>query len=301
MSRHFRIAPVGRGLPAGNPDSLSRSPFRSLRRRSHRRWVRQRIEPLEIRTLLSAAPTFSQSSYSFTIDENSSTIGAVSFSDDEGVYMVSSSDSNFWIDFDGTITSMMSFDYEFLTTNPLTFTVTISDFEMQSASADVTITVNDIAEAPVFPSTPYSFTIAEDAAYDAVVGTVTATDPQNDAMYSILPGDDAWMFTIDSVTGELKLASSLNYESATSHTITVQAADMSGEAPATTTVTINVTDVAEDPSFNAPPAPETEWFFIVSEMAPNGHVVGLIPVTDPQPNTFLTLDVYEGDITDQLT
>lgn len=77
--------------------------------------------------------------------------------------MVSSSDSNFQVDFDGTISPMMSFDYESLTTNPLTFTVTIWDFEMQSASADVTITVNDIAE---------------DAAYDAVVGTVTATDPR---------------------------------------------------------------------------------------------------------------------------
>lgn len=83
--------------------------------------------------------------------------------------------------------------------------------------------------------------------------------------------------------------------------VTVEAVDMMTMDYVQATMTIRVNDVAEDPSFAAPPAPAIDWFFNVSEIAQVGDVVGQIAVSDPQPGTSLTFDVYEGDITDPTT
>ena len=105
---------------------------------------------------------------------------------------------------------------------------------------------------PAFTNAPYTFEIAEDAAVDDEVGTVSATDPDADdtLTYSITAGNDDDKFAIDGSTGAITVATELDYETTASYTLTVETSDDHG-ATTTATVTITVTDVAEDP----PPAP----------------------------------------------
>ena len=105
---------------------------------------------------------------------------------------------------------------------------------------------------PEFGQASYAFSVREDAEVDDSVGTVTATDPdtEDDLSYSITAGNEDGKFGINGSSGAITIAGDLDYETATSYTLTVQVDDGSGGND-TATVTIKVTDVAEDP----PPAP----------------------------------------------
>ena len=102
-----------------------------------------------------------------------------------------------------------------------------------------------------FDPPSYAFEVSEDAAVDAEVGTVSATDPDDDALtYSITAGDAQGQFAVDG-DGVVTVAAALDHETTPSYTLTVQADDMKGGTD-TATVIVTVTDVVED----APPAPE---------------------------------------------
>lgn len=98
--------------------------------------------------------------------------------------------------------------------------------------------------APVITSSA-SASVQENEALSTVVYTATATDAENDAITYSLTGADALLFSINSTSGEVTLASPADYETKSSYSITVNAAD----ALHTTTqaVTVNVTDVNEAP------------------------------------------------------
>ncbi len=143
--------------------------------------------------------------------------------------------------------------------------------------------------SPVFGNSGYSFGVPEDA---TLVGTVTATDPQNDISGYSLSGQDATNFNIDS-SGNIT-AYMLDFESQVTHYFDVTVYDMCGYN-ATVSVSVVVGDVDEDPVFGAPIAPATAFEFTISEMAHNGDAVGGIPVSDPQDD-LCWIEVYEGDI-----
>ena len=104
---------------------------------------------------------------------------------------------------------------------------------------------------PDFDDDPYAFSVAEDAEAGDPVGTVSATDPDQDTLtYSITGGNASAAFAIDDSSGTISVAGDLDYEATSSYTLTVKADDKKGGTD-TATVTIAVTDVAEDP----PPAP----------------------------------------------
>ena len=83
------------------------------------------------------------------------------------------------------------------------------------------------------------------------MGTVTATDEDADdtLTYSITEGNTGSVFAIDGETGAITVAGALDYETEESYTLTVQASDghPTMEGTDTATVTVTVTDVAEDP------------------------------------------------------
>ena len=107
------------------------------------------------------------------------------------------------------------------------------------------------AADPTFGSATYSFSVAEDAAVAADVGTVTATATDGSAVtYAITAGNDAGHFALDASTGALTVAVALDYETTASYTLTVTATTAGG-GTGTATVTITVTDVLD----TAPPAP----------------------------------------------
>ena len=104
---------------------------------------------------------------------------------------------------------------------------------------------------PVFVQTSYTFSVMEDAAVDAAVGTVSATDNSGEPVtYAIVGGNADEKFAIDEDSGAITVVGSLSGDAGTTVTLTVEARDEVGEA-ATVPVAITVTDVAED----APPAP----------------------------------------------
>ncbi len=105
---------------------------------------------------------------------------------------------------------------------------------------------------PEFDQDPYSFDVAEDAAVDDPVGTVSATDPDagDTVTYSITAGNTGGAFDIDDETGAITVAAELDHETGDSYALQVQADDGNG-GTATATVNVEVTDVAED----LPPAP----------------------------------------------
>ena len=108
---------------------------------------------------------------------------------------------------------------------------------------------------PEFDQDPYVFDVAEDAEVDVEVGTVSATDEDTDdtLTYSIESGNTGNVFAIDDETGAITVAGALDHETTPSYTLTVKVSDghPTMEGTDTATVTVTVTDVAENP----PPAP----------------------------------------------
>jgi hypothetical protein len=107
--------------------------------------------------------------------------------------------------------------------------------------------------APAFAETSYAFDLAEnaDGSTDRVsLGTVAATDPEGTTLaYSLAGGNESGSFEVDATSGELFYkGSGEDFESGTTQfTLTVRASD--GSESADTTVTVDVTDVNETPSF----------------------------------------------------
>ncbi len=86
--------------------------------------------------------------------------------------------------------------------------------------------------------------VAEDAAKGTVVGTLSATDADGDALdWTLSGGDDAFRIVTENGVTRLVVNGGLDYETASSITVTVTASD--GVAEVSKTLTIKVTDVLE--------------------------------------------------------
>ncbi len=110
---------------------------------------------------------------------------------------------------------------------------------------EISFTVTQANRAPEFGSAAYSFSVAEDASTGAAVGSVSATDADDDTLtYTIEAGNGDGKFVIDGGTGAITTAGALDHETTPSYALTVQADDGNG-GTATATVNITVTDVDE--------------------------------------------------------
>ena len=219
------------------------------------------------------APTFpANAPTTFEIAENNTagaSVGTVSATDPDGDALTyaldSASDAVFDIDSSGniTVTAANALDHE--TKGSYAVTVSVHDGKNAAGSADttadathsVTITVTDVEEPPVFPATaPTSLEIAENNAAGAAVGTVSATDPDGDALTYALDNASDAVFDIDS-SGNITVtaANALDYETKASYAVTVSVHDGKDEAgaadttaDATHSLTITVTDAQETTS-----------------------------------------------------
>jgi hypothetical protein len=135
-------------------------------------------------------------------------------------------------------------DYEDATSHSLTITAT--DASNQTDTVTQTISVTDANEAPRFADYRDAVTVTENGSSGTDIATVFAEDPDGDTVtYSITSGDSGNKFTINSSTGLIETAAALDYETATSHTLTITATDEHG-LTATTTQTITVGNDASD-------------------------------------------------------
>lgn len=202
-------------------------------------------------------PEFGSSSYSREVPEDASIGdavdggGAVTATDDDGdTVSYSISGSKFFMDSSGTIKVAGVLDHE--TTDSYSLTATARDGSL-AGTATVNITVLDVNENPRFAQSTYPLTVREGS---FSVGTVSASDPEGGSVtYSITAGDDDSIFSIGSSNGIIGVAT-LDYETASSYSLTVTASDITGKT-GMATVNITVEDLNEV-SITGPAAAVTE-------------------------------------------
>ena len=147
----------------------------------------------------------------------------------------------------GLILTAQELDYE--TLNSYSLTVSVSDGST-TVSEPMTISITDSNDSPVFLDAPYTVQVNEND-ISASVCTVNTTDPDNDTLSFTLSGSGSSHFSIHSQTGLVFLAQALNYEDVAMYVLTVTVSD--GEGLNITTITVEVTDQNDQPSFvNAP-------------------------------------------------
>ncbi|WP_074407855.1 MULTISPECIES: cadherin domain-containing protein [Aquimarina] len=167
-------------------------------------------------------------------------------------------------------------DFETKTTHEITVEVTDGKAK---AVAKITITVIDIDEnmPPVIAN--QTFSVAENPALNTILGTVVATDPNNDDLTYTLTNPIGSLAMFEIVGNEIKLKSGfLDYETLTSHTITVIAND--GTFTTSAQVTITVTNVNEAPVFG-----NSSTTFSAAENIAETVVIGTLSATDEDGDT----------------
>ncbi|MBC6400490.1 MAG: cadherin domain-containing protein, partial [Ekhidna sp.] len=140
----------------------------------------------------------------------------------------------------GAITTAGTLDFEI--TQSYTLTISVSDGKL-SATADITVNVTDVNDnAPTIAE--QTFSVPEDAVNGTAVGTVLAADADMDnLMFSITSGNTGDVFAINTTTGAITTAGTLDFETAPTYTLTVSVSD--GNLSATADITVKVTDVDE--------------------------------------------------------
>ncbi len=178
-------------------------------------------------------------------------------------------------------------DYE--TKSSYFITVTVSDGRGGSDTIPVTIIISDVNEAPVFSdgSTATRSVVENVDARTNIGSVVGATDPEGKTLTYTLGGTDAASFTVSDTTGQLKTKATLDYETKSSYSVTITVSD--GKLTDTITVTINVTDLNEVVTSNAPVFTDGETATrSVAENTPAGTNIGTaIAATDADVNTTL--------------
>ena len=139
----------------------------------------------------------------------------------------------------------------------------------------------------MFGEGSYAFALTENvdgSVSRVLLGVVEATDPDSDAVrYSLLGGNDSSLFAIEETSGELfYVGAGEDFEGGvTSYELTVRASD--GTHTIDTTVTVTVTDAAEQPAFG-----DESYAFELAENADgraNGLSLGRVLATDPDSDT----------------
>ncbi|MCD9460038.1 choice-of-anchor D domain-containing protein [Marinibactrum halimedae] len=174
-------------------------------------------------------------------------------------------------------------------------TITVTD-ATGNASTALTLTsfrvdtINSGSNAPVITA-GQTFTVAENAANAASLGTLAATDADGATTFSnwaITAGNTAGVFALDASSGELTIASNTNLDAETSasYSLTITVSD-GVNTSAAQTITVDVTDINEF----APTMPTDSDAVdnVVAETAALGTYVGL------------TVNSTDADITSNLT
>ena len=150
-----------------------------------------------------------------------------------------------------TIADLTEIDFETTPSYALTVTATDDSEGMLSSTATITVDVTDVNEAPEVED--QAFDLPENALAGADVGIVAAVDQENTPLtFVIESGNESGFFALDSATGAITLTEVATLDAEgdqTAFPLVVTVTDSDPEASQTTTanITINITDVPEDP------------------------------------------------------
>ena len=180
-------------------------------------------------------------------DADSGVLGEVSYSitsgNNEDAFIINTTT--------GSITVNNDIDREM--TVAYTLGVMATDGGSRSAQSTVEISITDINDnSPLFNPSSYSISVYENASINSTLIPVTATDadadgPNSYITYSIQSGNDDNLFRISS-TGVISIVSALDFETATSHSLIVQATDNGTPSRSSTAVvSVTVMDINDVP------------------------------------------------------
>ena len=191
----------------------------------------------------------------------------------------------FDVDSTGQLKTKAVLDFEHSHGPSYYITVAVTDGRDQNFNPDpapdneigVTINVTDVNEPPRFEDrSPARSVLETGTAGEDIGGPVSATDPENRALTHTLGGQHASLFDIVASTGQLRVDSTLDFDTQSRYTVTVSVSDGEDSEfnsdPAiddTVTVTINVTDVNRAPQF-----PGTTADRSVPENTPADQAIG---------------------------
>jgi hypothetical protein len=209
-------------------------------------------------TTTNQAPIITAGTFSLAENSiNSTVLGTVEASDPDGdtlTYNIinGNSDQAFGLDSTtGQLTVADSTALDFEMTPVFGLLIEVSDGAL-SDSATFTINLTDVDEdstttnqAPTITSATYS--LAENSINGTVLGMVEASDPNGDTLtYTIVSGNDAEAFSLDSESGELTVSTSsaLDFETTLTYSLGIEVSD--GALSDVAIFTINLTDVDEE-------------------------------------------------------
>lgn len=190
-----------------------------------------------------------------------------------------------------TVNNAAAIDFE---TNPifnLTIQVTDNGAPPLSSTATLTINLTNVNDPPTIP--PQAFSLTENSPLGTVVGTVTSSDGDagQTRTYAITAGNANGAFSINAVTGEIRVANpaAIDFETTPVFTLTVSATD-NGNPAATGngTVTISLLNVNDPPTI----LPQT---FSVAENSAAGTQVGTVVAVEADPGQSLTYAITAGN------
>ncbi|XP_078087869.1 protocadherin beta-16-like isoform X1 [Mustelus asterias] len=177
-------------------------------------------------------------------------------------------------------------DREQQPTHQLTLTAFDGGTPNQSGTTQIKITVLDVNDnAPSCEQNIYQITTAENVPINTLIVKVTAIDqdegPNGEIMYVFsdqTPDNVREVFSLDSITGEIRIAGVVDFEEADNYQVSVQAKDKGTRSLSVyCKVLIKVTDVNDNP----PEIMITTTSNSIPEDAAKDTAVVLFQVTDP--------------------
>ncbi len=178
---------------------------------------------------------------------------------------------NFSVDANGNISLQTELDYE--TTTSYDLTLTASD-GLNDTVFEISFSVIDIDEPAILTASTSATSFAEDSLTGINIGTASATDPEGQTVTFSLSGTGSENFNVDS-SGNISLVNSLDYETATSYTLALNASD--GVNTTTSELIITVDDVNEAPSLSNSLAASS-----FAENVSTGTTIATASASDPE-------------------
>jgi len=246
-------------------------------------------------TLNDVAEAITANPITITIDENpdenqvlgkatasADGVGTLSYSmvsgDDASAFAINSTTGEV------TVADVIQFDYENKTSLKALYQVSNGSVSTQSS---ITVNLNDVAESVT--ANPFTVTIDENPSTNQVLGSVSATaDGGATLSYSLVAGEDASAFEINSSTGQLLVADMSQFDYETKNILTAKYQVSNGSITAQSSITVNLNDIAESVVANP--------FDITIDENPNtNQVLGTVSATADGATTLSYSMVAGGD------
>lgn len=230
-------------------------------------------------------------------DKDAGTYGQLNFLIEEVNGLIGS--GSFKIDNSGQLSLASSLDYETHTVQLLKINIHDGGIPPKSTEVMVKITVLNINEAiPIFNVLPSVLTIPESSPIGHIVVKVSARDNDTADTLTYFFTTPSNEFEIDSVHGDIKVKTLLDFESKKLFSLYITAAD-SGTVPqsysAQTTLTVMLSDVNDSP----PVFSSSVYQRNIQENQPAGSTFATLTVTDADSgsNAQATFLIVNGDTT----